>query len=151
MRPPKGYGEEERVGDEEKKNIKVVEMEEWQPLMHEDALVEEDEQENLPPARSILPPPAFMPQMPQPMSVRDAMKLSNPKISDVFIKIDKFHSARSALTEVKVKLNEIDNLIKKIRETKMREEQEIAVWERDMEQIKARMRDVTTNIFEKID
>ncbi len=70
---------------------------------------------------------------------------------DVFVKIDKFRSARKTFSEVKSKLSEIDDLIKKIRETKMREEQELNAWEKDVMQIKARVQDVSEDIFEKVE
>ncbi|MBI2452005.1 hypothetical protein HYV50_02920 [Candidatus Pacearchaeota archaeon] len=70
--------------------------------------------------------------------------------ADVFVRIDKFHSARRALHEVRSKLREIDETIKRIRDIRIREEQELAGWEKDLGNVKARMRDVTENIFEKI-
>lgn len=69
--------------------------------------------------------------------------------SDIFVKIDKFHVAKKSLAEARVQLEEIDDLMKKVRETKMREEQELLQWERDLSQIKSRIRDVSENIFEK--
>jgi len=68
---------------------------------------------------------------------------------DVFIKIEKFRTAKKTFNELKNKLNEIDDLIKKIRETKMREEQELSAWEKDVTQIKSRVKEVSENIFEK--
>jgi len=147
--PPRGSGGEEKVGGEDKENIKIVEMEEWHPSVHH----EEDHgippplsvHRNLPSPRSISPP-AVMSHAPL-----VAARKPEKKASDVFVKIDKYNSARRAMGDVKMKLVEIDELIKRIRETKIREEQEIVAWEKDMENIKARMKDITENIFEKID
>ncbi len=71
--------------------------------------------------------------------------------SDVYIRLEKFRSARRALSDARSKLEEIDVLMKKIREVKIREEQELAAWERELVQIKARIDDINTNIFEKVD
>ena len=72
-------------------------------------------------------------------------------MSDIFIRIDKFHSAKKSLFELQTKLEEIDQMIKKIRDIKMREEQELSSWEADLTHVKARIQDISTNIFEKTD
>jgi hypothetical protein len=69
---------------------------------------------------------------------------------DIFVKLDKFKAGRKSLLEVKERMNEIDFLLKKIRETKMREEQELAGWESELNAIKDKIKDVTENIFEKV-
>ena len=50
------------------------------------------------------------------------------KSEDVYVKIDRFHSARKALNSAQIKLKEIDETMKKIRETRIREEQELSFW-----------------------
>src|SRR3989344_775480 len=72
------------------------------------------------------------------------------KNNDVFVKIDRFYSAKKSLEATESKLEEIDELLKKIRETKMREEQELAAWEKEIATIKSRIKEVTDTIFEKI-
>jgi len=150
--PPRDSGDEEKVGEKEENNIKIVEMEEWHPSVQNE---EHEEHHGIPPPRSAhrnLPPPRSV-SPPSVMSHAPPVAARRPekKASDVFVKIDKYNSAKRAMGDVKMKLAEIDELIKKIRETKMREEQEIVAWEKDMENIKARMKDITENIFEKID
>ncbi len=76
---------------------------------------------------------------------------SHAKTEDVYVKIDKFHSARKALNGAREKLKEVDELMRKIRETKMREEQELSSWESEIEAIKSKVEDVTKNIFEKVE
>lgn len=71
--------------------------------------------------------------------------------SSVYVKLDKFHLARRTLREVQEKLEEVDSLIKRVRETKMREEQELTAWEKDIAHIKTRVKDVHENIFEKVE
>ena len=72
------------------------------------------------------------------------------KNQDIFVKLDKFRAGKKSLNEVKMRLDEIDLLFKKIREIKMREEQELAGWENEVNFIKDRLKDVTENIFEKV-
>jgi hypothetical protein len=72
------------------------------------------------------------------------------KNQDIYVKLDKFRTGRKSLGEVKTRLSEIDSLLKKIRETKMREEQELSGWESELNFIKDRLKDVTENIFEKV-
>lgn len=68
---------------------------------------------------------------------------------DIFIKIDKFYGAKKTLNTTNEQLEDIDTLLKKIRETKQKEEQELAAWEKEIATIKARIKEVTTTIFEK--
>ena len=84
--------------------------------------------------------------------MRKIMPESNKaKTEDVYVKIDKFHSARKALNKARDKLKEVDELMRKIRETKMREEQELDSWEEKISSIKSKVEDVTKNIFEKVE
>jgi hypothetical protein len=68
---------------------------------------------------------------------------------DIYVKIEKYHSAKNTLLAIKAKLDEMDLLLKKIRETKMREEQELSSWEKEVSAIKTRVKEVSDNIFEK--
>lgn len=83
------------------------------------------------------PLPAFQPQ--------------TQKNADIFIRIEKYHDAKKALKEIQVAMLDIDNVLKKIRETKLREEQELLGWEKEIEKTKARVKEVVENIFEKVD
>ncbi|MBI3333903.1 hypothetical protein HYZ97_00235 [Candidatus Pacearchaeota archaeon] len=89
--------------------------------------------------RSLPPPPE-----PEPAVFKKPIK------GDVFVKIDKFHAARRALQAAQEKVDEIDHLLKKIRETRMREEQELTAWEKDITSVKTRVEDVSKNLFDKL-
>lgn len=69
---------------------------------------------------------------------------------DIFVKIDKFHSAKKALENARMQVADIEESLRKIRETKLREEQELAAWEKEISLVKNRIKEVTENIFEKI-
>lgn len=110
---------------------RIVEMDEWNPNAEKKIEI----------PKMSFPPTGVIVEKPM---IRDRSK-------DVFVKIEKFYSARNALAEVKQKLIEIDEAIKKIREVKMREEQELAGWEKEILQVKSRIQEVTGNIFEKVE
>ena len=66
----------------------------------------------------------------------------------VFVRLDKFQTAKDSLDIVKDKLREIDGLLRTIKEVKMKEDEELSSWEKEMESIKARIRSVQTEIFD---
>ena len=66
----------------------------------------------------------------------------------VFVRLDKFQTAKDSLNIVKDKLREIDGLLRTIKEVKMKEDEELSSWEKDMESIKAHIRSVQTEIFD---
>ncbi len=120
------------------KNIRVVEMEEWNPSNYGF----EREQKEI---------PDFGRNIPHPPVEQIQQRASVNKTADIFVRLDKFHSAKKSLEEIREKLDEIDNMIRKIRETKLREDQELSLWERDLVNVKSRIQEITENIFEKVE
>lgn len=88
-----------------------------------------------------------------PEKTMQAPKATMPmqKGSNIYVRLDKFHTAKRSLEDIKSKVEEVETLLNKIREIKMREEQELSGWEKDIFGIKSRLQDVTDNIFEKGD
>ncbi|MBS3065532.1 hypothetical protein J4229_00580 [Candidatus Pacearchaeota archaeon] len=82
---------------------------------------------------------------------KTSSEMAHARTEDVYVKIDRFHSARKALNSAREKLKEIEESMKKIRETRMREEQELSSWENEIQSIKTKVEDVTKNIFEKVE
>jgi len=74
---------------------------------------------------------------------------SSNKEENVFIRLDKFHSARRSLNETKTRLEDIDSLLRKIREIKQREEQELSAWEKEVSELKAKIQSIRENIFDR--
>jgi len=70
--------------------------------------------------------------------------------SEIFVKIDKFNIARKSLSNAQEKIDEIGELLHKIRETRMREEQELTAWEKEVAAVKSKIQEVSHNIFEKL-
>jgi len=122
------------------KKFKAVEMEEWSPENEEEKPVRIGKIEKAP----------EMEEREIPLRKEEPLR-SSDKNSDIFVKLDKFRNARRALEEIKIRTEEIDSLLKKIRETKLREEQELTGWEKEISNIKSRVQDVSSNIFEKVE
>ncbi len=115
---------QEEIGEEipelpAKHVIKRVELQEWQPKTS---------------------PIADLPVSPMPKSREN---------KPIFVRVDKYQIALSALDNVKAKLTEIEDLMKQIREVKSREDAELSSWEVEMENIKARIQTVMSEIFDK--
>ncbi len=132
--------EEEPISTIMEKNekFKTIEMEEWTPP--ETALVEQEREKINPQKMKIFPP-----------SIPSQTASQASPSQDIFVKIEKFRSVRKALYETREKLEEIDLLLQRIRETKMREEQELSAWEKEISSAKAQIQEITSTIFEKVE
>ena len=66
----------------------------------------------------------------------------------LFVKLEKFREARDSLTKISEKLDQMDELLKMIKDVKAKEDEEFTAWEKDVENIKARISFVNKEIFE---
>lgn len=121
--------------------FKTVEMEEWSPqpltMSKSDKVIAEP---------MINTDYISVPPLSKEMNIS-----RNSKNADIFIKLDKFYSARKALSDANQKLQDVDELLRRIRETKMREEQEMSAWETELIKVKSRVNEIAQNLFEKVD
>jgi len=122
----------------EEKKSKVIEMEEWKPA-HSIRVSKTEPAETHSEAVEVKRKSDFI-----------GFKAKEIGAPDVFVKIDKFRSARRTFNDIKKKLEDIDSLISKIRETKLREEQELSAWEKEIMNIKSRVEEISENIFDKV-
>lgn len=76
---------------------------------------------------------------------------STSKNQDIFVKIEKFQAAKRSLQTTHEHLEQIESILKKIRETKLKEEQELTTWEKDLSLAKSRIQEINENIFEKLE
>lgn len=120
-------------------NYKVVEMEEWSP------------------AKSTIPTPVPAP-MPAPRGKQKQLKsepasmpIQTEQHRAMFVRVDKFQNARASLDTIKNKLSDIEELLKRIRDVKSKEDAELSSWESDMENIKSRIQNVMREVFDKTD
>jgi len=73
------------------------------------------------------------------------------KAEPVFIRLDKFQMAIETFEDIKTKITEIEDLLRKTKEIKSKEEQELEEWEREIHLIKSRIDTIDKNIFNKLD
>lgn len=78
---------------------------------------------------------------------RGASKVKEP----IFVKIDKFKDALANFEMIKEKLAEIDTLLKKIKETRTREQEEFDSWEKEIEEIKVKVEGIDEKLFSKVE
>lgn len=69
----------------------------------------------------------------------------------LFVRLDKFQSARQSLDTINTKLEDVEELLKRIRETKMKEDAELSAWEKELQAIKSRIKSVNTELFDKVE
>ena len=69
----------------------------------------------------------------------------------IFIRLDKFQNAVETFEEIIDKVNDIENLIKKTKEIRAKEEEELNAWEKEINTIKTRMDSIDKSVFNKLD
>lgn len=72
------------------------------------------------------------------------------KAEEVFVKLDKFQSARKALNSAQDQVQDIASMLKRIRETKLREEQELMSWEKEVIAAKTKIEEINKALFDKL-
>jgi hypothetical protein len=117
------------------------------------------------PEESLIPPrPSVASSIPElPQTVRhpaqkrvlelNATKQDKPitkSLEPIYIRIDKFQSAQKNFEQIKVKISEIESLLKKVKDIKSQEETELNGWTEDIEKIKARLAEVDSEIFNQL-
>ncbi len=85
---------------------------------------------------------------PQKMEFSENIPNTAPQKKFLFVKLEKFKESRESLTKVSEKLNQMDELLKMIKEVKAKEDAEILEWEKDIENIKSRISFINREIFE---
>ncbi len=77
---------------------------------------------------------------------RRPIKLKEP----IFVKIDRFKDALNNFEAIKKKLAEIENLLKRVKETRSREQEEMDMWEKEIMTIKDRVSSIDDKLFSKL-
>jgi hypothetical protein len=73
------------------------------------------------------------------------------KAEPIFIRIDKFEESMKIFQDIRSQVSEIESLIKNIKEIKSKEEEELASWETEIQQIKDQIEKVNQDIFSRIE
>ncbi len=84
-------------------------------------------------------------------SVRESERIFSQLDKPIYVKIARFKYALNTFELVKKKIREIDMLLKKIKETREKEQQELAAWEQEISDIKEKINAVDSKLFSKLD
>lgn len=84
------------------------------------------------------------------MLPRAGRKETKPR-EPIFIKIDNFKDALSNFELIKERLIEIDELLKKLKETRIKEQDEFDSWEKEVIEIKSRVDEIDEKLFSNIE
>jgi hypothetical protein len=129
----------------------------------QDQIPEEEPEQHFPPAAaairtteldsmSAMPAPRkfTLEEPPMPPAERTFTPPRRPaqKPNETFVKIERFNSAHKSLTSIRKKIDELDSSLRKIREVKLREEQELSSWEKEVASLKSRLQEVNDSLFE---
>ena len=76
---------------------------------------------------------------------------STKRAKPIYIRLDKFETTVESFSEIKNKIIEIESLLKQIKDIKIKEENELNEWERELQVIKARIEFIDKNIFNRLD
>jgi hypothetical protein len=69
----------------------------------------------------------------------------------IYIKIDKFKEALTNFDIIRKKLREVESLLKKIKEIRAKEQEEMNEWENELEDIKNKLASIDEKLFSKFD
>lgn len=89
--------------------------------------------------------PMPLPQENMPIMPPKRMAENKP----IYVRLDKFQAAKKTLDELRTMVTESEELLKKVRELKIREDQELSAWEKEMQLIRARINNVSADIFDR--
>jgi len=68
----------------------------------------------------------------------------------IFVRLDKFQASQKNFKEVKEKVAEIEGVLKKIKEVKAKEDEQISNWSTEIEKLKTRLSEIDSDIFSQI-
>lgn len=97
-----------------------------------------------------MPKPQENPIPPIPSQLPASEKTIQKQDDLIFVRIDKFQSAQKNFLEIKDKVSEIESVINKIKEVKIKEEEELRGWTEDIEKLKARLSEIDNDIFNRL-
>lgn len=129
------------------------------------SMIEESKNEHLiPPKPSIQNPIPIPPKMPFPTNISKLTpkpitpkpiasippKQTSHQDEPVFVRIDKFQTAQKDFESIKNKIKEIELVLKKIKDVKLQEEEELKGWNEDIGKIKSRLVKIDDGIFNQV-
>lgn len=73
-----------------------------------------------------------------------------PDKAPFFVRIDKFNDARDNLKMIAKRLREMDRVLEKIHEVKVKEDEELAAWKEEMKLIRENLAKIDEDVFNKL-
>lgn len=81
----------------------------------------------------------------------DRLKSSVKEMQPVYIRLDNFKIGMDSFEDIKNKVVEIEDLLSKIKEIKIREEKELSEWEKEIQVVKARIEQINKDVFKSVE
>ena len=69
----------------------------------------------------------------------------------IFIRLDKFEESLNIVEKTKKQITEIEGMLRDIKKTKEKEEEELNFWENEVQEIKKQIENVNKKLFSKLD
>ncbi len=112
----------------------------------------------LPPTQSSTPVPPIQSsihQTPEKRTLELSPSIQHPtsktkQIEPVFVRIDKFQEAQKDFDKIQKDVQEIESTLRKVKDIKADEEEQLSSWTKDLEKIKSRLSEIDINIFNKL-
>ena len=106
------------------------------------------QESELPPHLPIPTSPSASPLTSAPAPAPTSPPTPAPRQNDpIFVRIDKFQAAQKSFEEIKSKVTEVELVLKKIKDVKSKEEEELKGWTEDIENLKNRLMEIDSDIF----
>jgi hypothetical protein len=93
-------------------------------------------------------PNSSLEEIRNPPKINTSVQNTMTQKKHLFVKLEKFKESRESLTKISEKLDQMEDLLKMIKEVKAKEDAEITEWEKDIENIKSRISFINREIFE---
>jgi|TARA_B100002003_G_scaffold245498_1_gene273405 hypothetical protein len=87
----------------------------------------------------------LLPKLPKIEDPSDAKE-----IEPIFVRIDRFQSAQKSFEIVKSRLKEIESILKKIKDIRLKEDKEMNSWNEEIEDVKEKLSEIDSDIFDQI-
>lgn len=82
--------------------------------------------------------------------VINKVAIKNDSIEPIFVRIDRFQVAKKSLEQIRRKIDEMESSIEKLNQVKVKEEEEIKSWSSEISNLKMRLAEIDSNIFDQI-
>lgn len=106
------------------------------------------------PSKVVMPEiaePNFEPEITHETQTRLIRKgKSSEEEGPVYVRLDKFESAQKSFETIKLKIKDIEGVLRKIQEIKGKEEEELKAWTDEIHNLKSRLEEIDSEIFDQI-